>query len=336
MTGIYTGFQNTKLFNIDNTQQEDQFFCHLLENNALLTDDNFCYYYQINKPIHFTQTFYDFLFAVDLMFFAFLCVFIFYGTTFYPYFERRQQELEQQFQRDADNESSKRVVPYTERYPIRHATQKYTTNAEPEGDTDTNTDQSPQKVLVTSFVAENTPEGFVIMNYDYDEEGFQYWSNKSISFRNLDTVARKFVTIYQMRDLYNGLVTPEENNESETEPETDTETATDTDTDTASENRTEEENTTPTPQTTPTTKNKDTEPNPFATFKSYNNSSRGRSGKGVDGSKIVNNQKKVNKFIHKGKLSELDIVQHENYKKTEPQATMTLASFKNMFYGGKA
>ena len=63
-------------------------------------------------------------------------------------------------------------------------------------------DLSGNKPTNTTII-ENTPEGSVIMSYNYDKEGFEYWSNsKNIKYDYLETVARKFVKMNFCIDLY--------------------------------------------------------------------------------------------------------------------------------------
>lgn len=52
------------------------------------------------------------------------------------------------------------------------------------------------------MVEEDTPDGNVKMMYDEYSQSFFYWSNKSITFKNLETVARKYVIMYECKDLY--------------------------------------------------------------------------------------------------------------------------------------
>ena len=48
-----------------------------------------------------------------------------------------------------------------------------------------------------------TPSGEVYMKYSKDNEGFDYWcSKKDIKYKYLETVARKFVTMFKCADLY--------------------------------------------------------------------------------------------------------------------------------------
>lgn len=52
-------------------------------------------------------------------------------------------------------------------------------------------------------VLENTPEGNVLLRYNSENEGFEYWcDNKNVKFDYLETVARKFVIANFCIDLY--------------------------------------------------------------------------------------------------------------------------------------
>jgi hypothetical protein len=51
-------------------------------------------------------------------------------------------------------------------------------------------------------VEEETPEGKVIMKYNKDDNFFFYWSEKPQMYRYLETVARKYVILYDCKDVY--------------------------------------------------------------------------------------------------------------------------------------
>jgi hypothetical protein len=51
-------------------------------------------------------------------------------------------------------------------------------------------------------VEENTPNGNVIMIYDEPSNTFFYWSNASIEYKHLEVVARKFVILYDCKEIY--------------------------------------------------------------------------------------------------------------------------------------
>lgn len=54
-----------------------------------------------------------------------------------------------------------------------------------------------------TVVLENTPDGNVLLRYNSESEGFEYWcDNKNIKFDYLETVARKFVIANFCIDLY--------------------------------------------------------------------------------------------------------------------------------------
>ena len=40
------------------------------------------------------------------------------------------------------------------------------------------------------------------MRYHKEDEGFEYWADKDIDYKYLETVARKYVTVFSCRDLY--------------------------------------------------------------------------------------------------------------------------------------
>ena len=63
-------------------------------------------------------------------------------------------------------------------------------------------DLSGNKPMNTTII-EHTPDGTVIMRYNYDKEGFEYWSDsKNIKYDYLETVARKFVKMNFCCHLY--------------------------------------------------------------------------------------------------------------------------------------
>ena len=75
-------------------------------------------------------------------------------------------------------------VPYEYQYPLM--------------DAEDNGGQDFKKCIVLS----NTPKGLVYMRYCKEEEGFEYWTDNSIDYKYLETVARKYVTIFSCRNIY--------------------------------------------------------------------------------------------------------------------------------------
>jgi hypothetical protein len=59
-------------------------------------------------------------------------------------------------------------------------------------------DGEPQskKTKINNIVVDSTPDGYVAMRYNEKEEGFEYWSDKNIAYKYLETVARKYVNSF--------------------------------------------------------------------------------------------------------------------------------------------
>ena len=70
------------------------------------------------------------------------------------------------------------------------------------------------------YITGETPEGYVFMKYNIDEEGFEYWcNNKNIKFKYLETVARKYVSTYLCKGIYKDRNVEEEPEDKEQEEE---------------------------------------------------------------------------------------------------------------------
>ena len=75
-------------------------------------------------------------------------------------------------------------IPYEHLFPLAYA----------------NNDGTPD--YKKDIVLANTPKGLVYMRYYEKDEGFEYWADKPIDYKYLETVARKYVTIFSCRDIY--------------------------------------------------------------------------------------------------------------------------------------
>ena len=58
------------------------------------------------------------------------------------------------------------------------------------------------KQFKKNYVIEHTPLGNVLMFYNHDKVAFEYYSDSTIPYRYLETVARKYVLTYNYRPLY--------------------------------------------------------------------------------------------------------------------------------------
>lgn len=74
-------------------------------------------------------------------------------------------------------------VPYEERYPVKDVSGNSVTSK-------------------NNIVIDLTPEGNVAMQYNSDTEAFEYWSDKTINYKYLETVSRKYVNSFGCGSLY--------------------------------------------------------------------------------------------------------------------------------------
>jgi hypothetical protein len=59
-----------------------------------------------------------------------------------------------------------------------------------------------QENIDKGVVEEETPDGKAILKYNKDATRFDYWSEKNIEYKYLEVLARKYVIIYDCKELY--------------------------------------------------------------------------------------------------------------------------------------
>jgi hypothetical protein len=120
------------------------------------------------------------MFFMTLGFLPFLLIFPCWIVSRYV-FEPMMTNYESRFQEMVDLLHV--PVPYEERYPVK--------------------DSSSNSVTTTNnIVMDKTPEGYVAMQYNNDTEAFEYWCDKTISYKYLETVSRKYVNSFGCGSLY--------------------------------------------------------------------------------------------------------------------------------------
>jgi hypothetical protein len=62
--------------------------------------------------------------------------------------------------------------------------------------------EETEENLKRRHVQEMTLEGLVTMTYDAPSASFFYWSEKKIAYKYLEVVARKFVLLYNCKEVY--------------------------------------------------------------------------------------------------------------------------------------
>ena len=94
-------------------------------------------------------------------------------------------------------------LPYIEKIRQNAATEEdeipYEYRFSPE---DAKNDNEDLDGLMNNYTMETTPDGLVIMRYNKKDEGFEYWADNTIAYKYLETVARKYVTMFHCGELY--------------------------------------------------------------------------------------------------------------------------------------
>jgi hypothetical protein len=185
-----------------------------------------------------------------------------------------------------------------------------------------------------NYVIEHTPLGNVLMFYNHDKLAFEYYSDLTIPYRYLETVARKYVLTYNYRPLYIDM--EEELKEYERKMQ-------------EKEKEKEENEKKQSLENTKTTKTKDV----FAKFKSYNKEAgTGRVNiapppknsipqnrikhilKDLKDDKKDNNNEKIllkenaNRYSYQGKFLNFNILQKVDRKVVDKKYALSYADFK--------
>lgn len=157
-----------------------------------------------------------------------------------------------------------------------------------------------------SMTVDYTPRGVVILLWNEEDNAFLYWADNDIPYTYLQTVARKYVTLYNCRNIYIKSETYDKEAEEKTETDEDTEIDEDTETEEANteetNTNTEEANTENTNTNTEEANTEEPKEEPkeeeekksvFVQMKKYNIKP-----------KVNDDDEKTNKFIKKGKLQD--------------------------------
>jgi len=186
------------------------------------------------------------------------------------------------------------------------------------------------------YIMEHTPQGNVIMTYDLSRNSFKYYSDNTIPYRYLETVARKYIKQFNCRpifvDMEEELKLAEEKWSLEREKE---------EKEKAEKERLKQE----------LEKNKNIKPveekkNVFAKFKSYNKEAgtgKINAGAAPPKNSIPNqtlnekqaNEKillkeKANRYTYEGKMVNFSFLKKVNKKAVNKKYAMSFADFKKM------
>ena len=92
---------------------------------------------------------------------------------------------------EEDEENVITSIKYEDKYKKKFEKLEYKT-----------TDENKRENLKNSFIMEMTPHGNVIMFWNQNNEVFSYYSDGTMPYRFLEVVARKYVIMYDCKDLY--------------------------------------------------------------------------------------------------------------------------------------
>jgi hypothetical protein len=202
------------------------------------------------------------------------------------------------------------------------------------------------KKFKKNYVIEHTPLGNVLLFYNHDKLAFEYYSDLTIPYRYLETVARKYVVTYNYRPLYIDM--EEELKEYERKLDEKEKEANE---------RLEIEKMKAISDTSTNT-NRNTKPKDvFAKFKSYNkeagtgrvntapppknsipqgrlvntnlNNKKNGSGTGTVNNKILLKEN-ANRYSYQGKFLNFNILQKVDKKVVDKKYALTFADFKKM------
>lgn len=215
--------------------------------------------------------------------------------------------FESQYVNTEDEDSILKIENYITRYPI---------------DDIVNNEEENEDYIVNpnSYIMDYTPDGIVMLKYDYDEEGFLYWANKkNVPYSILETVARKYVKQYCCKNLYidrKELLEEKKRIYDEKKKQLEEQEAM------KQEDKTVDDS------------NDDSSENSvFASFKSYNTGSKDGSSKRprTSSKEQLNVCERSNKFIRKGSINEFEFTQQSIHEVVDTRPKLDFETFKRLF-----
>jgi hypothetical protein len=154
--------------------------------------------------------------------------------------------------------------------------------------------------LTNSYLMESTPVGNIVMYYDKKKESFLYYSDNVVPFRYLEPVGRKYVIMFQCKELF------QDNNNTTTQSN-------------ATQSNATQSNATQSNATATSRQDK-----PMKT-KDILNGIRNPQQK-----KVILVEKKTNRYTCMGRYSNFKIIKTVNKTTVDKNYSMTFSDFKKM------
>lgn len=112
-------------------------------------------------------------------------------------YEKKKKEEDNE---DEDEDKKKKfVVPFEEKYLYQYDEKKRELKR---ANANAVEKKEELKLLKNNYIIEHTPLGNVAMFYDCDRESFCYYSDNVIPYKYLETVARKYILVFNCLDVY--------------------------------------------------------------------------------------------------------------------------------------
>lgn len=195
---------------------------------------------------------------------------------------------------------------------------------------DTELSEERLKTLKRTVLYENTPKGNLIMYYNKDNKSFSYYSDNAIPYRYLESAAKKYVIIFDCKNIYIDMhdemkqVADKIRDEKERKKE--------------KEKEEEERLSMQKEEEKVTNDKKPTKKNIFTKFKSYN-SKTGNTNQVITSTKDNEEQtevnpltikERINRYNYEGKIRNYKMIDDLTVTKSQPVEKMTFAEFKKM------
>ena len=227
---------------------------------------------------------------------------------------------------------------YENKYPVeKHSKVDDDDEDDEEDDDEDDDEEKDHESLQYSIIMENVPDlGNVVMRYNAEKKGFDYWADRIIPQRYLCTVARKYVNSFKSFDIYTAEAEEILISESDESVESD-ECGDEKESEEADVEEEEEEE----EQEQEEEKEKEEEKptnSVFATYKNYKTNDKKGKGTGTGNDKNTNNEKsvdkKINSFFYQGKINNFEILSKVKDEETEKEKSwyspVTFADFKKL------
>ena len=185
--------------------------------------------------------------------------------------------------------------------------------------------------LINCFILENTPNGNALILYNHKTSSFIYYSDNSIPYKYLNTLARKYVNTYRCKQLYVNQEKDQKEPEKK-EPETEKEPE-------KKEPETEKEPEKKEPETEkePEKKEQDQKKQIFAKFKNYNKNTTNQQQSHQQQSHQQQSHQQpqqqeviANRYTYQGKIANFTFLKKPDKKLVNKKLSLTFSDYKKL------